>query len=156
MRIIWCSVVVTVLCAHGVVGMAEEPTEKPLGTVVVTATRTEAPLEAATSSISVVTEQAIDSRQAPTVAEALRDEAGDPVAAHAAQRASDRDPEIAQHRSPSSVVMPRAKQNPPRGGLLQPAPAASRYAAGVISPRDTRGASESQVQTADPAALPAR
>lgn len=71
MRIVWLAVVVTALCGQGVVA-AEEEAEKPLGTVVVTATRTEAPLESVTSSISVVSAEEIDRRQVQTVAEALR------------------------------------------------------------------------------------
>ncbi|MFN8624610.1 MAG: TonB-dependent receptor [Candidatus Binatia bacterium] len=72
MRAFGGAVVIAAVCASGVAGRAEEVAEKPLGTVVVTATRTEAALESVTNSISVVTEDAIDNRQVQTVAEALR------------------------------------------------------------------------------------
>jgi vitamin B12 transporter len=60
--------------------VADEQAERPLGTVVVTATRTEAPLESVTNSISVVSEQDIADRQAITVTDALRNVPGVDVA----------------------------------------------------------------------------
>jgi vitamin B12 transporter len=56
--------------------VAEEDTEKRLGTVVVTATRTEEPLQAVTNSVSVVSEDDITARQSSTVTDALRDVPG--------------------------------------------------------------------------------
>ena len=61
---------------HGVARAADESQEKPLGTVVVTATRTEQPIEQATTSISVVTGDEIESRDAPAVIDVLRDVPG--------------------------------------------------------------------------------
>jgi vitamin B12 transporter len=55
---------------------AQESTETPLETVVVTATRTEAPLESVTNSVSVVSEADISARQSTTVTDALRDVPG--------------------------------------------------------------------------------
>jgi vitamin B12 transporter len=55
---------------------ADEQEEQPLGTVVITATRTEVPLESVTTSVSVVSQQNIAQRQSPTVVEALRDVPG--------------------------------------------------------------------------------
>jgi vitamin B12 transporter len=55
---------------------ADEPAEKSLGTVVVTATRTEQPIEQATTSISVITRDDIESRDAPGVVDVLRDVPG--------------------------------------------------------------------------------
>ena len=53
--------------------LADEPNEeKPLGTVVVTATRTEQPIEQATTSISVVSEDDMQSRHAEAVSDVLR------------------------------------------------------------------------------------
>lgn len=71
-----------VVALWGQVGMAvaDEQAERPLGTVVVTATRTEAPLESVTNSISVVSEQDIADRQAITVTDALRNVPGVDVA----------------------------------------------------------------------------
>ncbi|MBI3388345.1 MAG: TonB-dependent receptor [Deltaproteobacteria bacterium] len=54
----------------------EEQAEKSLGTVVVTATRTEQPIEAATNSVSVISAQDIANRQTQTVSDALRDTPG--------------------------------------------------------------------------------
>ncbi|MFI5395009.1 MAG: TonB-dependent receptor plug domain-containing protein [Candidatus Binatia bacterium] len=71
---------VVVLLGQVAMAVADEQAERPLGTVVVTATRTEAPLESVTNSISVVSEQAIENRQSQTVAEALRDVPGVDVA----------------------------------------------------------------------------
>jgi vitamin B12 transporter len=64
------------LLAHGVAMAEEELAEKSLGTVVVTATRTEQPIEAATNSVSVITAQDISNRQTQTVSDALRDTPG--------------------------------------------------------------------------------
>ncbi|HEX7408680.1 MAG TPA: TonB-dependent receptor [Candidatus Binatia bacterium] len=74
--------VTVVVALWGQVGMAvaDEQAERPLGTVVVTATRTEAPLESVTNSISVVSEQDIADRQAITVTDALRNVPGVDVA----------------------------------------------------------------------------
>jgi vitamin B12 transporter len=74
--------VAVVVALWGQVGMAvaDEQAERPLGTVVVTATRTEAPLESVTNSISVVSEQDIADRQAITVTDALRTVPGVDVA----------------------------------------------------------------------------
>ena len=46
--------------------------EKELATIVVTATRTETPLEEVSTSVSVITEEEIRQQQAETVAEVLR------------------------------------------------------------------------------------
>jgi vitamin B12 transporter len=51
---------------------AEEQEEMPLGTVVVTATRTAVPLASVTSSISVISQQQIQNAQSPTVIDSLR------------------------------------------------------------------------------------
>ncbi len=67
-------VVFLTFSARPVVSLAaDEQEEQPLGTVVITATRTEIPLESATTSVSVVSQQNIEQRQTPTVVEALRD-----------------------------------------------------------------------------------
>jgi len=52
---------------------AEETQEKRLGTVVVTATRTEQPIQQATTSISVVPQTEIEERHADAVVDVLRD-----------------------------------------------------------------------------------
>jgi len=64
------------ICVLGVGAGADEGKETSLGTVVITATRTEAPVESITQSISVISEQAIESRQVQTVVEALRNVPG--------------------------------------------------------------------------------
>lgn len=74
-KFVWGVVVVVFLQNLGA-AMAEQNEGKRLGTVVVTATRTEEPLESATNSVSVVTEQDMAERQTPTVTEALRDVPG--------------------------------------------------------------------------------
>lgn len=68
------------LLVQSIAVIAQEDAEHRLGTVVVTATRTEEPLEAVTESISVVSEEEIRNRQTPTVSEALRDIPGVDVA----------------------------------------------------------------------------
>ncbi|HXQ22437.1 MAG TPA: TonB-dependent receptor plug domain-containing protein, partial [Candidatus Acidoferrales bacterium] len=55
---------------------AQQAEEKSLGSVVVTATRTEQPIEQATTSISVVTADDIESRHADSVLDVLRDVPG--------------------------------------------------------------------------------
>lgn len=62
--------------APAVVAASDEQSERPLGTVVITATRTEAPIESVTQSISVITEQGMEDRQVRTIAEALREGPG--------------------------------------------------------------------------------
>jgi len=69
-----------VLVVQAMVAGAQDTTEQTLETVVVTATRTEAPLESVTNSISVVSGEEIATRQVPTVSEALRDVPGLDVA----------------------------------------------------------------------------
>ncbi len=60
--------------------VAQDDTNKNLGTLVVTATRTEESLQSVTNSVSVITADDIDNRQVPTVSEALRDVPGVDVA----------------------------------------------------------------------------
>ena len=67
-------IVVALLCRAA--AAAESNDEQSLGTVVVTATRTEQPIEAATNSVSVVTQPDIANRQTQTVADTLRDVPG--------------------------------------------------------------------------------
>lgn len=73
----WCGVMLAGLLGSGAAAGAQEAAgETALGTVVVSATRTEEPLESVTSSVSVVTERDIAQRQTTTVVEALRDVPG--------------------------------------------------------------------------------
>jgi vitamin B12 transporter len=74
-RVVLTAVWIT-LPLHCMAAAAQEAEEKALGTVVVTATRTEVPLEAVTNSVSVVSEQDIANRQTQAVADALRDVPG--------------------------------------------------------------------------------
>jgi vitamin B12 transporter len=76
MRGFMCPTVLMIVLVGATGAVAEEDTEKRLGTVVVTATRTEKPLESATQSISVVSGDEMQSRQTTTVTEALRDVPG--------------------------------------------------------------------------------
>ncbi|HUI28100.1 MAG TPA: TonB-dependent receptor [Candidatus Kryptonia bacterium] len=55
---------------------ADERDEKPLGTVVVTATRSEQPIEQATTSIDVINADEIESKHADQVSDVLRDVPG--------------------------------------------------------------------------------
>lgn len=77
------AVVAALLAASPPAPAAEDSTEapadtneRPLGTVVVTATRTEQPLDAATTSINVITADEIESRQADEAIDLLRDVPG--------------------------------------------------------------------------------
>jgi vitamin B12 transporter len=76
MRGFVCRIVLMIALVGATGAVAEEDTEKQLGTVVVTATRTEAPLESVTNSVSVVSEADISARQSTTVTDALRDVPG--------------------------------------------------------------------------------
>ena len=76
MRGFVCTIVLMIALVGATGAVAEEDTEKRLGTVVVTATRTEAPLESVTNSVSVVSEADISARQSTTVTDALRDVPG--------------------------------------------------------------------------------
>jgi vitamin B12 transporter len=76
MRGVVLSATFAVLLCPGMARAADEEQEKSLGTVVVTATRTEQPIEQATTSISVITGDEIDSRHAPAVIDVLRDVPG--------------------------------------------------------------------------------
>jgi vitamin B12 transporter len=71
-----CSIVLMIVMVAATGAVAEEDTEKRLGTVVVTATRAEAPLQSVTNSVSVVSEADIADRQSVTVTDALRDVPG--------------------------------------------------------------------------------
>ena len=73
--IVLTSAIVVLLSPAGLQA-ADEQQEKSLGTVVVTATRTEQPIERATTSISVITRDEIESRDAPAVIDVLRDVPG--------------------------------------------------------------------------------
>jgi vitamin B12 transporter len=75
-----CAAAMAVWLSQPVAAPAQEGAERPLGTVVVTATRTEAPLESVTQSISVVSDDEMQNRQAVTVTEALRDVPGVDIA----------------------------------------------------------------------------
>jgi vitamin B12 transporter len=70
------SIVLMIVLASATSSVAQEGTEEQLGTVVVTATRTEEPLESVTNSVSVVSDQDIADRQSLTVSDALRDVPG--------------------------------------------------------------------------------
>lgn len=76
MRGFMCPIVLMVVLEGATGAVAEDDTEKRLGTVVVTATRTEEPLQAVTNSVSVVSEADIADRQSVTVTDALRDVPG--------------------------------------------------------------------------------
>jgi vitamin B12 transporter len=76
MRRIVLTSAVAALLWPGVVCAADEQQERSLGTVVVTATRTEQPIEQATTSISVINRDEIESRDAPAVIDVLRDVPG--------------------------------------------------------------------------------
>jgi vitamin B12 transporter len=67
---------VALLSALRAAHAADEQEEKPLGTVVVTATRTEQAVEQATTSVSVITADDIQSRRADAVTNVLRDVPG--------------------------------------------------------------------------------
>lgn len=73
--IVWAGLGMLLLARSSGPAAAEEA-EQPLGTVVVTATRTEEPLQAVTTSVAVVSGQEISERQSPTVADALRNVPG--------------------------------------------------------------------------------
>ncbi len=73
--IVWAGLGMLLLVQSSGPAAAEEA-EKPLGTVVVTATRMEEPLQSATTSVTVVSEQDINARQSLSVADALRDVPG--------------------------------------------------------------------------------
>jgi vitamin B12 transporter len=68
-----------ILLLNGTVVRAEEP-EQPLGSVEVTATRTEQPAEQATTSVSVINRDDIESQHADTVVDVLREVPGVDVA----------------------------------------------------------------------------
>ncbi len=76
MRVTELITLVAVILGQCIPVAADEKEEKPLGTVVVTATRTEQPIEQATTSISVITADEIDSRHADSVIDLLRDVPG--------------------------------------------------------------------------------
>ena len=67
---------IAVLLSPAGVRAANDQQEKSLGTVVVTATRTEQPITQATTSIAVITRDDIESRDAPAVIDVLRDVPG--------------------------------------------------------------------------------
>jgi len=67
----WRVFMVVSLVLFPLAGWGQEE-EEELGTIVVTATRTETPLEEVSTSMTVVTEEEIRQQQAETVAEALR------------------------------------------------------------------------------------
>lgn len=71
MAVVW-----TALQGAAELGAEEAGGEKPLRTVVVTATRTEQPIESVNSSVSVVSAEDISDRQVTTLPEALRGVAG--------------------------------------------------------------------------------
>jgi vitamin B12 transporter len=71
-----CAITLVMLLCQALGAGAEDSEEARLGTVVITATRTEAPLESVTSSVSVISAQDIENRQASTVADTLRDVPG--------------------------------------------------------------------------------
>jgi vitamin B12 transporter len=71
-----CAAAMAAWLSQTVAAPAQESTGTPLETVVVTATRTEAPLESVTNSVSVVSEADISARQSTTVTDALRDVPG--------------------------------------------------------------------------------
>lgn len=72
MKRLICATAIVAFAALPIAVQAADEMERRLGTVVVTATRTEVPLESVTRSISVITEQDIDNRQSLTVADTLR------------------------------------------------------------------------------------
>jgi vitamin B12 transporter len=77
MKTVTCVATLLALCSQPMMLLAtDEQGEPRLGTVVVTATRTEVPLESVSTSVSVVSEKQIEQRQSPTVVEALRDVPG--------------------------------------------------------------------------------
>ena len=76
LRHILLTSILAVLVYPATAPAADAPQETSLGTVVVTATRTEQPIEQATTSISVITRDDMESRDAPAVIDVLRDVPG--------------------------------------------------------------------------------
>lgn len=80
MRKLVVAAAMAAVCAPVAATAVDRGSETTLGTVVITATRSEAPVESVTQSVAVVSEQAIEDRQVQTMADALRDVAGVDVA----------------------------------------------------------------------------